>query len=266
VNGELAQLVALVAHTRAALYGEPFSLDLGNSTFKYVASLSFDVERRRLFRGVSLESVAETPRDWYDHLARTRCRTAALVIGPPIGKVPGHIASAFAGGGHWGAVVANETGHALWRADWTVGDRKTAVDNKIWRVRYKELPFGPTDPGDSIVEASARLGELLRVADDLAQDGNLDSWCSWFQSALRKLTDDSVAFEYHPDLLPPGGYSQAARRLLSAAERAWVFGGMGSWNDLGFDEPALQERYESLTPKLYSVVLNSIAAAVNHGV
>jgi hypothetical protein len=58
-------------------------------------------------------------------------------------------------------------------------------------------------------------------------------------------------------------YSREARQLLSACERAWVFGGMGSWNDLGFREGDLQRRYDQVTPSLYEAVVGGIAAAVN---
>ena len=266
MNGELAQLVALVAHTRAALSGEPFSLDLSNSTFKYLATLSFDVQHRRLFRQPVFESVARTPKDWYERVVRQRCRTALLVIGPSSGNVPAHVASAFASGGHWGTILTDDKTHTLWRAEWTVGDRKAAVDSKIWDVHYREFPVVPAANGDSISDASVSLGRLLQTADDFARDAALDSWRSWFQSARQKLESESAAFEYHSDMLPSTGYAPEARALLSAAERAWVFGGMGSWNDLGFPELELQERYDSLTPKLYEAVLKAIAAAVNYGI
>jgi hypothetical protein len=40
---------------------------------------------------------------------------------------------------------------------------------------------------------------------------------------------------------------------------------MGSWNDLGFDDPELKAEYERLTPRLFDAVLNAIAAAPNAG-
>src|SRR4051794_262143 len=37
---------------------------------------------------------------------------------------------------------------------------------------------------------------------------------------------------YHPDILPSAGYTLAARQLLAGAVASFVFGGMGSWNDV----------------------------------
>ena len=48
------------------------------------------------------------------------------------------------------------------------------------------------------------------------------------------------------------------------AAASWVFGGMGSWNDIGFvpDDPMAPE-YESVSADLYSAVLAALGAAAN---
>ncbi len=33
-----------------------------------------------------------------------------------------------------------------------------------------------------------------------------------------------------------------ARQLMAAAAQAYVFGGMGSWNDMGFENPKYSKR------------------------
>jgi hypothetical protein len=65
-------------------------------------------------------------------------------------------------------------------------------------------------------------------------------------------------FELAPDSsLPP-----SAAQLLSTVQAAWVFGGMGSWNDLGFDGED-QKLYEHLSDELYQLLNAAIIAAVN---
>jgi hypothetical protein len=88
-------------------------------------------------------------------------------------------------------------------------------------------------------------------------------WAEWFGVALQRASESRTVFEYHPDILPPKGYTEPARRLLSACEKAWAFGGMGSWNDIGFEDPDLEARYRAVTPVLFSAVLLGVAAAVN---
>ena len=47
------------------------------------------------------------------------------------------------------------------------------------------------------------------------------------------------------------------------ATRAWVFGGMGSWNDLVFAARTEEDEYNRLSAKLYLAVLGAFVAAVN---
>ncbi|MCC6989411.1 MAG: hypothetical protein IT181_10455 [Acidobacteria bacterium] len=53
-------------------------------------------------------------------------------------------------------------------------------------------------------------------------------------------------------------------RLLAAARAAWVFGGMGSWNDQGF-EGETQAQYEQLSDDLYRLLNTAIVTAANAG-
>jgi hypothetical protein len=55
---------------------------------------------------------------------------------------------------------------------------------------------------------------------------------------------------YHSDLMPENAYGMAEQQLLFAASHAWVFGGMGSWNDMGFEDKQVQHRYETVSSAL----------------
>ena len=54
-----------------------------------------------------------------------------------------------------------------------------------------------------------------------------------------------------------------AEQLLGAACEAWVFGGMDSWSDLSFGEPALAKRYEELSIAVFFKVNMSIRYSLN---
>ena len=49
--------------------------------------------------------------------------------------------------------------------------------------------------------------------------------------------------------------------MIAMASRAWVFGGMGSWNDVWVKGDT--ERYGRLTRRLYDSVLTALLAGVN---
>lgn len=263
MNGELAQAAVLVAYARAALAGQAYALDLSNSTFKFVHALVFETEVHRWFGASGYAPVATTPAQWYESLARRKLRSISLVIQRGGGPLSDHVASAFAGGGSWVIGVAHEGGEELWRANWRA-DNGAAADRKIWSVAYRAVRSTAIPPqSNSVVAASAKLGEVLKKADLFAGETKLESWRKWFQAAQSTLATTARTSEDHSDLLPPTVYTAAARRLLSACDRAWVFGGMGSWNDLGFDEDALQRRYDALTDELFAAVLDGVVAAVN---
>jgi hypothetical protein len=64
-------------------------------------------------------------------------------------------------------------------------------------------------------------------------------------------------------LLPSAGYEVIARRALAMATRSWVFGGMGSWNDVGFYDADTQAEYRRVSEHLFQAVVDTIRDATN---
>ena len=69
-------------------------------------------------------------------------------------------------------------------------------------------------------------------------------------------------YGYHQDLAPGGVLTDLASALLDACQKAWVFGGMGSWNDLGFEGDS-QRDYERMSESLFGAVTRAIAGAAS---
>jgi hypothetical protein len=86
----------------------------------------------------------------------------------------------------------------------------------------------------------------------------MESWPAWFEGALEGGPD----IPYHPDLLP-AGYTSEARQLAAMAVKAWVFGGMGSWNDVYFDDRQVAAEYAAISQNLYGALLRALLASVN---
>lgn len=86
------------------------------------------------------------------------------------------------------------------------------------------------------------------------------NWQAVFDGALQAL--DSA--EPPPsDSLPDTGFGLEARQLMASATRAYVFGGMGSWNDLGWEDAARNAEYNRVSGALYAAVKSAIGAASN---
>ena len=214
MNGELVQLVALVAHGNAVLAGDEF--DAARVELEFVRSTGFEVSPG------AVVSIAE----W---LGRSGALAPWLALDP------------------WRLVA----GASTWRADWEFDDRQ-------WTVVYREAGAAPEMPTPDVSARDRELRAAIVKARDFAvRAGNLDNWVGIFDDALAADGSGSDL------LLPPVGYPPDARLLLAMASTAWVFGGMGSWNDLGFADEETNAAYERVTRRLYRAVLTAIAAAVN---
>jgi hypothetical protein len=61
----------------------------------------------------------------------------------------------------------------------------------------------------------------------------------------------------------PVDHPDSAKRLLAEALEAWVFGGMGSWNDVVLTGDTDRAKYDKLTSSLYAAVIDACVAAAN---
>ena len=261
MNGELAQAICLAGYGSAWLAGppdaEPPSLESASDNFRFVAHLRFEMEL-----GSEQDSVAA----WLRDLRGRGIDRLFLVAGEPgraaIGEAPvdERYLVAFAGAGSW-FVLATGAENEGWRASWEVGDLH-APDQRIWNVTYrgKVLSADAEPPRPPLSEAGHTLREALRAAADLAASRpEIAEWVGIFEGAL-----NTAAPPDRLDLLPRDAYGSEAQQLAAMAAAAWVFGGMGSWNDFSFpDDKEFQARYDAVSEDLYRAVLDGLVAATN---
>jgi hypothetical protein len=153
----------------------------------------------------------------------------------------------------------------LWEARWAVGDRKDPAQ-KIWTVSYGQVATGfdlaeetPREPAAIRAELAATLADITRFAD--AQQ--LGNFAESFRTATERLSSATpLEGGWFDKLADKDGLDLAARQLLGAAEAAWVFGAMGSWNDLSF-KGELGETYNDLSNRLFTLVNEAAVGATN---
>ncbi len=163
------------------------------------------------------------------------------------------------GGGSWFIEAEFHEYSIYWSSFWDVTELQRA-DNKIWLVNYvssglKEKKgiqdFEMQNYGD-------RLHHVLAEIGTFASAEGLVGWAEQFEKALATLKSETpeTGF-YHTDLLANSHHSLESRRLIFAAGKAWVFGGMGSWNDLGgFANVEKDHRYKRLSAELFESINN----------
>jgi hypothetical protein len=265
--GPTAQLVALCCHFNGQARGvaaPPFLP--ANSTCRFCEYIHFVRQQTRWFGKSAWKTVATTPDEWLLNEA-TPGRNALIVHGrvdDP--QISDRMSAGFVGGGgRWLLALTADVGKNLWEASWEVGNQK-AADQRIWRVRYGLVAEHSVLAMPKLRTVNAlcmQLQEALAEIAAFADEHRIEGFAACFRKAIQCLSgDDPFAEVYHKDLSPEGLLDASAQRLLAACQAAWVFGGMGSWNDLGFDG-AEQKQYEKVSEKLFALLNEGICAGAN---
>lgn len=265
MNGELAQRISLVAYGNAFLAGRDHG-DVGaTTTFRYVHSLEFTFQASRRRRTRS----AMTPTSWFEQLASRGVQRLSIdrigaIERPRGGPLPEHLEVAFVRGEHSAILGQRAKKTELWRASWAIASGERPADNRIWDVRYEggetATPVALHHP--ALTDAADQLDRTLTETERFARANDTGHWIEWFGAARRLLSGDEPEIPYHTDLVPKD-VSLERRRVLAAAVKGYVFGGMGSWNDLGFGDSATRAEYVDLAERLYQSVMYALDAAVD---
>lgn len=267
--GNVAQIIALISHGNRFL--ERREVDAfypENSTFQHCESVDFRlVTKKRLFVGGLTSIVANTPNEWFEHLAVTECenlrfryRNSSMESGTQDYNLAGMVG----GGGEWSIEAVYGSASASWTCAWNVFD-PDQPDGRIWQVHYATdgalhpESTAPVRWSDSV----PRLRRALSDCTEFASKHGLEEWIPSFEKAANCLESESPeAGYYHRDLLADD-ISIEKRQLFYAAANAWVFGGMGSWNDNVFTSEILQRPFQTVTAELYDAVNEVFTTILN---
>jgi hypothetical protein len=260
MNGELAQLVALVSYGNEVLSGRLAASDIDNdSVVGPICEVSFVYPW-------GPRSVTE----WIQHLKAQGVERLELDAVGQLGRdaadetLPRHQRSAFSTKLGPTTVCHTKQNSEVWGAEWTVIPEEERVGALAWWIRYRQVYTGArlslTHP--SVVEASRLLSRSLVRIRQFAEANGEATWGDFFAAASSVLAGKIDVKEYHRNLLATP--SPDALRLLGAAAKGWAFGGMGSWNDLDFsDDENAQVNYNHVTSEHYQASLTALDAATN---
>jgi hypothetical protein len=271
MTGTLAQIIALTAFGNDFLKNGtiPTDFNSANTTFQFCNKVDFREFKKLFFFLKPKETViANNPTEWFQYLKSDGCKHLRLYFEYSKAQsfAKDHkLAGLVGGGGSWLIEAVYDNHSNYWANRWEVTNQN-ALDNKIWTVNYgmtvKKQHISNLQIDNQKIKE--KLRQTLSEIADFAFRQDLKSWGEQFDKA--KLTLDSLTPEnsyYHTDLIPVDKYSLIAKQIIFSAGSAWVFGGMGSWNDLGFDSKEDNETYDRLSEQLYSNINEAIIAGTN---
>lgn len=260
----ILRALAMVAVGNAALCGRSISgFYPGDPLFSHSTSLDFLTPRE----GGALKHVAHGPDDWFGKLKKRECRGLRLHNAPmqqnqKLGHIDPRLLVGMVGGGPRWMIEAVYGDHSeLWEGFDRVGD-KNAADKKIWLSAY--VLIGEAASAESvdtnIKGASIDLRDALLSIEGVARAMNGAPFAEVFVAARETL--DGKDLPYPLEFLRFTQMKPEAARLLKAAGRGWVFGAMGSWNDV-VPEAALKARYESASKVLFDALQRAVLVTAN---
>lgn len=240
----------------------------GNSVFQHCNMVDFREIKTSFFRGKRETIVANDPLSWFRFLKERNCKHLQLYYKPAEKNEFGpeyNLAGFIGGAGTW-LIETNfgEYSH-YWQKMWNATN-KNAPDNRIWSVNYVSYAkkMRPEDQRADVTESKKKLEETIKELVAFCTRPNLQDWLHVFQKA-----DDALhnahpeKLYYNDDLIVLKNYPLQAQQLLFGAAISWVFGGMGWWNDIGFDDKNVEEKYLDLSQRLYEQILQAIIAVSN---
>ena len=251
----IQRLVALATYANVTLNGMKESFDLEQLLAHNCYSMEF-IERPPMNIPGSSKKIASDAGAWISTLLDSEAKGVLLLfMDTKQHGLPDHITSAFVGGGsHWMVIVKyHDTNHL-----YSFEGRNSGSLKDQFVLLDREFPNQTST--STVADSRIRIDNVLESLVDFARSHEHSShWAAIFENAKRVLNESTPG---NPDFIPSGIYSLDSHRLIEAAFQSWVFGGMGSWNDLAFNA-ADQERYMTLSDDLYKSICTAIIAGVN---
>ena len=135
-----------------------------------------------------------------------------------------------------------------------VASRWPVIGLFAFAILAKAVSFGTLLLLDTAVAAFRK--SLVHI-ETYARDEKYDNFADIFNEATDTIDAGKPAVE-QGDMARFTGFDDRQAAIFEECSRAWVFGGMGSWNDLGGGE-----RYDRVSQALYDSLNACIAALAN---
>jgi hypothetical protein len=261
MDGTTAQLLSLVSYGNEYIINGNLEADYypKNSVFQYFKNVDFYKLKKII--------VGNDPIEWFQYLKKDECKKLKVFYQhSKQEKLKDYMAAGFVGGGGQWLIESVYSDYSdFWSGQWRVENRSDP-DSKIWLVSYEAISRrNEVDEPQFILSKSLTLENKIKEIEAFARENNLNSWVDWFATALNTFESNKPYEDfYHPDMVVLKNYPLQTQQMIFGACKAWVFGGMGSWNDIGgFNDKEKNDRYYKLTEELYDEVIFALVNGIN---
>lgn len=269
MNGPLAQLISLVSYGNEFIRnGNADPAYKSNDVFKFCDPVLFKTYKEGLLSKKKKINAGNDPVEWFQFIKQDGCKELKIVYQHSKDQEKYkdfQLAGFVGGGGNWFIETIYEKHSDFWYAHWNF-QKAEPYENSRWEVVY-EAVLRKKRTINQQFQLEAAKDELLKALTSIEQFATaekLNEWAEWFRKALEALqANDPTSYYPIRQMMVEKNYSLTALQLIFGAAQSWVFGGMGSWNDVGFEKMETTEHYHQLTGDLYEAVLKAIVAGIN---
>ncbi|MCW3848291.1 hypothetical protein OF829_13680 [Sphingomonas sp. LB-2] len=262
MQGGIAQTIGLVLAVNARLRGIALPRWPEGSAYVFCNEVRFEGRKDRRLFGLGRPLTIGDPNQWLETLPAGTQRAQLTLLPRNDPNISDRESVGFTGGGPvcLASIIGTEAESSY--GGWEV-TRENDPERRIWSVIYRNVPVAiPDIPTRSDGSVRDRLQAAIEDAAQFSDDHGM-GFTETLQTARAALDGpDPLAGFYFADMIPEALMPLTWRQLFACAGKAWVFGGMGSWNDVWF-EGEDQARYQALSDALFSAVIDTLAIATN---
>ncbi len=258
MTGTLAQIIAITSFGNEYLKsGNLINFYPQNSTFQHCDFVDFrELNNEKEF------IIAKNPIEWFKDLKSKKCLKIRL-FHQSVKQDDYRYAGFTGGGGDWFIETIFSNYSDLWKSRWDYDKKK---DKKPWQVTYGKVYENQSIINQQldISQTRERLKICLEKITEFAFQETTENWGNIFEKAYNTLSSKKPKSDfYHTDLMYWENYDLQNQQLLMSASKAFVFGGMGSWNDVWFEKKEIYDIHNKLSTELYQTMIQSIVCAIN---
>lgn len=263
MTGILAQLITITSHGNQYLsVGSLTNFFPENSSFQHCNSVQFSEMRKGNFFSFKKKEyiLVDNPIEWFKLLKNDNCKKLRLYYQTQ--EENDHkIAGFVGGGGSWSIECIYKDYSDFWISKWDF-DKEL----ESWKVTYEKViaKHSIINKQYNLKQTKSKLKNVLEQITEFAYKETTENWGGIFEKAKKTIESENPEIDfYHNDLIVKDNYNLENRQLLMSASKAFVFGGMGSWNDIYIENQEIENKYNSLSSELYQLMMVSILCAIN---